>query len=71
MTKDDDISNPFEVTERKTLAVENIFEKNNDLLFYFSVSITHIWTIVQHITQMHSDDLRSFCSSNSRSYVSR
>ena len=28
MTKNEDISNPFEVTERKTLAVKNIVDKN-------------------------------------------
>ena len=42
-----DISNPFEVTERKTLAVENIVDKNKYLTILCSVSITPIMDICQ------------------------
>ena len=45
-------SNPFEVTERKTLAVENIVDKNKYLtILFFSQHYTHMWTLVQNITQ--------------------
>ena len=42
MTKNEDISNPFEVAERKTLAVQNIVDKNKYLtIFFFSGHYTH------------------------------
>ena len=46
MTKNEDISNPFEVTERKRLAVQNNVDKNKYLtIIFFS----------QHYTQLDSD----------------
>ena len=45
MTKNEDISNPFEVTERKTLAVENIVDTNKYLTILFvSQQYTHLDT---------------------------
>ena len=45
MTKNEDISNPFEVTERKTLAAQNIVDKNNYLtIVFFSQHSTHLDT---------------------------
>ena len=35
MTKNEDISNPFEVTERKTLVVQNVVDKNKYLTILF------------------------------------
>ena len=40
MTKNEDISNPFEVTERKTLAVQNIVDKNKYLTILFKKNKT-------------------------------
>ena len=51
MTKNEDISNPFEVTERKTLAVQNIVDKNKYLtILFFSQHYTHL--NVQNITHI-------------------
>ena len=45
MTKNEDISNPFEVTERKALAVQNIVDKNKYLTILFSSQdYTHLDT---------------------------
>ena len=45
MAKNVDISNQFEVTERKTLAVENIVDKNKYLtILLFSQQYTHLNT---------------------------
>ena len=42
MTKNEDISNPFEDTERKTLAAQNIVDKNKYLtILFFSQHYTH------------------------------
>ena len=54
MTKNEDISNPFEVTDRKRLAVQNNVDKNKYLTIIFSVSIrpsTPNSTLVQHFTR--------------------
>ncbi len=39
MTKNEDISNPFEVTERKTLAVENIVDEKKYLTIFFQSAL--------------------------------
>ncbi len=39
MTKNEDISNPFEVTERKTLAAQNIVDKNKYLTIFFQSAL--------------------------------
>ena len=45
MTKYDDISNLFDVTERKTLAVENIVAKSKYLtILFFSQHYNHLDT---------------------------
>ena len=45
MTKSVDISNPFEVTERKILAVENIVDRNKYLtILFFSHHYTYLDT---------------------------
>ena len=45
MTKNEDISNPYEVTERKTLAVQNIVDKNKYLtILFFSQHYAHLDT---------------------------
>ena len=45
MTKNEDISNPFEVTERKTLAVQNIVDKNKySTILFFSPHYTQLDT---------------------------
>ena len=45
MTKNEDISNPFEVTERKTLAVQNIVDKNKYFtILFFSQHYTRLDT---------------------------
>ena len=45
ITKNEDISNPFEVAERKTLAVQNIVDKNKYLtILFFSQYYTHLDT---------------------------
>ena len=45
MTKNEDILNPFEDTERKTLAVQNIVDKNEYLTVLFvSQHYTHLDT---------------------------
>ena len=45
MTKNEDIPNPFEITERKTLAVDNIVDKNKYLTtLFFSHHYTHLDT---------------------------
>ncbi len=45
MTKNEDISNPFEVTERKTLAVQDIVDKTKYLTILFSSQhYTHLDT---------------------------
>ena len=45
MTKNEDISNPFEVTESKTLAVQNIVDKNKYLtILFFSPHYTQLDT---------------------------
>ena len=45
ITKNEDISNPFEVTERKTLAVQNIVDKNKHFtILFFSQNYTHLDT---------------------------
>ena len=48
MTKNEDISNPFEVTESKTLAVQNIVDKNKYLtILFFSPHYTQLDTCPQ------------------------
>ena len=43
MNENEDISNPFEVTERKTLAVQNIVDKNKYLtILFFTQHYTHL-----------------------------
>ena len=45
MTKNEDISNPFEATERKTLAVQNNVDKNKHLtILFLSQPYTHLDT---------------------------
>ena len=45
MTKNEDISNPFEVTERKRLAVQNNVDKNKYLtIIFFSQHYTQLDT---------------------------
>ena len=45
MMKNEDNSNPFEVTERKTLAAQNIVNKNKYLtILFFSQHYTHLDT---------------------------
>ena len=52
MTKNEDISKPFEVIERQILEVENVVEKNKDFTIYFSVSFTPYWTLVNNFTRV-------------------
>ena len=45
MTKNEDISKPFEVIERQILEVENVFEKNKDFtILFFSQLYTQLDT---------------------------
>ncbi len=39
ITKNEAISNPFEVTERKTLAAQNIVDKNKYLTIFFQSAL--------------------------------
>ena len=54
MTKHEDISNPFEVTETKTLAAQNIVDKNKYMTILFFSQPTPIWTLIQHFTHVSS-----------------
>ena len=57
MTKNEDISNPFEDTERKTLAVENIVKKNKYLtILFFSQHSTHLETCPKYHPQNNERD---------------
>ena len=45
MTKNEDISKPFEVIERQTLIAENVVEKNSDFtILFFSQLYTQLDT---------------------------
>ena len=51
MAKNEDISNLFEVTNTKTLSVENIFEKNKYLtILFFRQHYTHLQTYKSKIS---------------------
>ena len=53
MTKNEDISNPFDVIERKTLAVQTIVDKIKYLtILFFSQHYTHLDT-VQNFTHIY------------------
>ena len=59
MTTSEDISNPFEVTGRKTLAVENIIKKNMYFkILFFSQHYTHLHTCQKyHQTKQSNEEL--------------
>ena len=66
MTKNEDISNPYEVTERKTLAAQNIVDKNKYLTIFFFSPTFHPYGMTMSMEKSRCQDLKVNISMNEK-----